>query len=235
MKTININKYPNLEKEWLRIADLSDVLTKDELVSSVVSAYKNVFNSSAWWEWVKCSSSCWYKETFEDAPEMCPNCWWKIEDYYSDLEVEIAIENISNEIRYKQALALFSDDGKVNGFTWGWNTNLEDLNKEKLGLSEKKLKELCNNLMKIWINPEERFYYQSETGITLEYRKKWLWKDLIYLNQDLLEENKDKVPQIIQRTSKLSPMSKIRKKQGYKQVFDYGDEDQRIIFAKLNN
>lgn len=235
MKTIDKNMYPELRNKWFEVADLTDITTKDKLMNWVVSAYKDVFNNSAWEEWVKCASWCWFKTTFEKSPVKCPECNWWIEDFYSDTDVKWFVDNVVDRSSYKQALALVWEDEVVWWFTWGWNTELAELNKEKLGLSDEEYKKLCGELNNIWMNPEAFLYYQSETGITGENRWKWLGKDLISLNQKMLEQNKDKVSQIIQRTSKSSPMYKIREKQWYSQVYDYNDEDWRVLFAKENN
>lgn len=234
MKTIDTNKYPNLWNRGFQVADITDNATLQTLIDSVIYAYKNVFNYSAWGEWVKCSNWCSYKSTFENKADVCPDCWWEIIDYYSEIEVKQEIEKVINNTKFKQAIVLFSDRD-VWGFTWWWADNIENINDEKLWLNTDNYNELCENLTINWLKVDNPFYYQSETGTTYKNRNKWLWRDLIYLNQDLLIENRDKVSQIIQRTSKGSPMYKIRKKQWYKEVYDYKDDDKRVIFAKINN
>ncbi|MDD3302873.1 MAG: hypothetical protein PHN31_04900 [Candidatus Gracilibacteria bacterium] len=234
MKTIDTNKYPNLGNRGFQVADITDNATLQTLIDSVIYAYKNVFNYSAWGEGVKCSNGCSYKSTFENKADVCPDCGGEIIDYYSEIEVKQEIEKVINNTKFKQAIVLFSDRD-VGGFTWGWADNIENINDEKLGLNTDNYNELCENLTINGLKVDNPFYYQSETGTTYKNRNKGLGRDLIYLNQDLLIENRDKVSQIIQRTSKGSPMYKIRKKQGYKEVYDYKDDDKRVIFAKINN
>jgi hypothetical protein len=125
----------------------------------------------------------------------------------------------------------------VAGFTWGWNDSLEEINTEKLGLSknEWKFQKLSENLVNNDIGDTEKWYYQSETGIVPSYRTRWVGTALVWINENLLQSNKDKVSAIIQRTSRNSPMFSIRKNLWYTEVFSYNDADERVLFAKNNS
>lgn len=232
--TIDTTSYPVLEQNGFQAISLNEknIWTYQ---SGLTRAYKDVFNASAWREWVKCSTGCGYKATFEEAPKLCPTCSGGIEDYYSDAEISDSVFSVMSKA-YFQCLILLNDDN-VAGFTWGWKDSLESINAEKLGLSKQdgKYENLLENLTRNDIGGQENWYYQSETGIVPGYRTRWVGAALVSINETLLQSNKDKVATIIQRTSRNSPMYNIRTSLGYAEVYSYNDEDKRVLFAKNNS
>ena len=196
----------------------------------LIEAYKNVFNNSVWEEWVKCSSWCWFKTTFEKSPGSCPECNWSIEDFYSDEEVSWFIKDFTSK-EYYEALEVFNKENKkVEWFTWWWWDYLWKINREKLELTKDEYKNLEDELDKIWIKPLEKQFYLSEIWVTLEWRWEWLWKRLFSSIQEEVQEKMDSVL----RTSKNSPMYKMSKDLWYNEVFNYNDKDWRIIMASKN-
>ncbi|MDP2103964.1 MAG: hypothetical protein Q8K26_03520 [Candidatus Gracilibacteria bacterium] len=232
MKNLNTSNYPTLEQNGFQVASL-DKGSISLAESGLVRAYKEVFNASTWREGVKCSDDCGYKTTFEEAPEVCPDCGGGIEDYYSDAEISESLLSVMSKT-YFQCLALLKDD-KVAGFTWGWQNSLDQINTEKLGLNSSQYDELKENIEATGININSSWYYQSETGIVPQSRFKGVGSALISMNEELIQQNKDKVSAIIQRTSRKSPMYIIGKRLGYEEVFSYDDADERILFIKNNS
>ncbi len=229
--TLDITRYPNLEAKWLEITPVN-LTNIESLQKTMIQAYKSVFNASAWREWKKCSKGCGNKWTFEEAPETC--CGIETIDFYSDAEVSEAVQKVLQKT-YSQCLALLDSEKKAVWFTWWWSDSLAGINQEKLKLNNEQYRELIKNLWEITDNPENTtWYYQSETGIISEYREGWIGRSLVASNEILLQENQEKAPYIIQRTSRKSPMFNIRKELGYEVVFDYNDEDERVLFAKKN-
>ena len=207
----------------------------ENYISGIARVYKDVFNSSAWREWVKCSSLCWFKATFEDAPGVCPNCSGAIEDFYSNIEIQESVEQVLSKT-YSQCLLLLQE-WNVAWFTWGWRDTLQNINADKLWLWDRTeaFDALIRNLEKNDIDLSSwEIYYQSETGISPSYRMKWLGTSLVALNEEYLRSNAQKVNSIIQRTSRNSPMYSIRENLGYTEVFSYDDEDQRVLFSRNN-
>ncbi len=234
MKTIiDTTSYPVLEQNGFQSISL-DLNNVSTFQSWLIRAYKDVFNASAWREWVKCRAGCGYKSTFEEGPLTCPDCSGDIEDYYSDAEIVESVLSVMSKT-YFQCLILLKNDA-VAGFTWGWQDSLENINATKLGLSENewKFQKLSENLINNDIGDKDKWYYQSETGIVPAYRTRWVGAALVWINENLLQSNKDKVSAIIQRTSRNSPMFSIRKNLWYTEVFSYNDVDERVLFAKNN-
>lgn len=197
----------------------------------MIRMYKEVFSVSSWKEWKKCLK-CWNKWEFENAPEKC--CGIETVDFYRDIKVEESILKVLNKTYY-QCMLLISQNEQLAWFTWWWKDDLDSINEEKLKLPSWKLIWLRKTLDRSWIEYETWWlYYQSETWINPPFRKKWLWKALVLENELLLQKNKDKVATVIQRTSRLSPMFKIREDLGYELVYEYKDSDQRVLFAKNN-
>lgn len=231
--TIDTTNYPVLERNGFQTISLDEknIWTYQ---SGLIRAYKDVFNASAWREWVKCSAGCGYKATFEEALTICPNCSGGIEDYYSDTEISDSVLSVMSKA-YFQCLILLNDN-KVAGFTWGWKDSLAGINNEKLGLSEESggYQNLVENLIGNDIGGQENWYYQSETGIVPGYRTRGVGAALVSINETLLQSNRDKVATIIQRTSRNSPMYNIRTSLGYSEVYSYEDTDERVLFAKNN-
>jgi len=194
----------------------------------LIGAYKDVFNNSAWEEWVKCSNWCWYKSTFEGAWSLCPECGAWIEDFYSDEDVSKSINDVLWK-EYNKALYVKQGDN-VKWFSWWWWDDLPNINSEKLWLSKEDYKKLEKELDRIWISPEKKQFYLSEMWITLEWRWKGLWKVLFWEIQDEIKEEMDWVL----RTSKKSPMYKMSLDLWYEPVFDYKDIDSRVILASKN-
>ena len=237
MNSINTTSYPILEKNGFQITSV-DISSFSQYESWIARAYKDVFNASAWQEWVKCSKGCWFKSTFEKAPTTCPDCQGGIEDYYSNQEISESVQNVMSK-SYFQCLLLLKDQNVI-WFTWWWKDSMARINEEKLWLwnssewSSVKYLALLQNMenykIKLW-----NLYYQSETGIAPEYRTSGLGSALVWINEQLLRDNRDKVDSIIQRTSRKSPMYAIRKNLWYTEVYSYDDSDERVLFARNNS
>ncbi len=240
MNSINTTSYPILEKNGFQITSI-DLSSFPRYELWIARAYKDVFNASAWQEWVKCSKGCWFKSTFEKAPTTCPDCQGGIEDYYSNQEISESVQSVLAK-SYFQCLLLLKDE-TVIWFTWWWKDRTYKINMEKLWLWEfkpgwnwSKYTELLNSMTENNININSwELYYQSETGIVPEYRTSGLGSALVWINEQLLRDNRDKVEAIIQRTSRKSPMYAIRKNLWYTEVYSYDDSDERVLFARNNS
>lgn len=230
MKTIDRTNYPTLQESGFSVVQVTPQNIW-QLESRIIKAYKQVFNASAWREWVKCANLCGYKTTYEEAPKTCPECSGEIIDFYSDAEVSEAIWNVMNK-SYCQILILLNEINVV-GFTWWWKDSLKNINADKLKLPD--IRVLDKVLIEEGITDTESWYYQSETWVIPNFRTCWVWRELVSINEGLLRNNSSSIEAIIQRTSTDSPMYSIRKWLWYKEVYQYGDSDKRVLFAKSNN
>lgn len=198
--------------------------------SEIIELYRKVFSESNWKEWWKCS--CWFQESYSEIPDwICPRCQNSMNDYYSQEEIVWFVTDLF-EREYFQALLWLSAANKVVAFTWWWLDSLEELNTEKLWLSDSDFEKLWQVLQKIGLDIEQDFYYQSETWVSPQERWNNYGNTMIETNQDLLEENRERVWQILQRTSRQSRMFQMRLKQWYDLVYEYKDKAQRVLFAK---
>ena len=229
MKTQNLDTYPLLRESGLSIVQVTP-WNIWKLESRIIQAYKQVFNASAWREWVKCARLCGYKTTYEEAPQICPECSGEIVDFYSNAEVSASIWNVMKK-SYFQILILLSEE-KVIGFTWWWKDSLININTDKLKLPNMSV--LDKILVEEGISDAESWYYQSETWIIPNFRTRWVWRELVAINENLLRANSASIDAIIQRTSTDSPMYNIRKWLWYKEIYQYSDTDKRVLFAKNN-
>lgn len=220
---------------WMDIKSISE-LNVDEYLQQIVRLYREVFSESNWKEWLKCTDeNCWYQCNYSKAPGSwkCQNCGSELTNFYSEDEIRWFVESLFTK-NYYQAFIGVNDSQKVVAFTWGWVDSLVSLNDEKLWLSDEEFRELQKNLTWIWLNPEEDFYYQSETWVDPWEQWKGLWKNITRKNQEILEGNEKQIWQILQRTSRQSRMYNIRVEQGYRLVYEYGDPEERVLFAKQN-
>lgn len=232
MKTLNIDNYPLLRESGISIVQVTP-WNIWQLESRIIQAYKQVFNASAWREWVKCARLCGYKTTYEEAPTVCPECSGEIVDFYSDAEVSEAIWKVMDK-SYYQILILLAG-WEVGWFWWGWQDTLTTVNTEKFWLSQDKFRLLETWLAQNTINPEWSFFYLSEVGIVPKYRKNWIWANITKLNYDTVKNQTPETDATIVRTSKGSPMYPIQKQIWSTVVFSYNDADNRIILSRKNS
>lgn len=234
MKTLNTTSYPVLDDNGFQVVSI-DQNSFWQYESGIITAYKEVFNASAWREWVKCSNGCGFKTTFEESPESCPICSGTIEDFYSNTQISESVMDVLSR-SYFQCLLLLKWDS-VAWFTWGWKDSLENINNEKLGLKQPlEYNKLVASILAQGIDTTSwEYYYQSETGVIPANRTRWIGAALVGINEELLRSNNDQVEAIIQRTSRQSPMYAIRANLWYSEVFSYEDSDERVLFARNNS
>jgi hypothetical protein len=230
MKTLNTQNYPSLSGFQVVSVDQRNI---SDLESRIIRAYKQVFNASAWREWVKCATaSCKFKTTYEEAPKSCPDCNGEIIDFYSDAEVSQAIAWVMNK-SYYQILALMTK-GEVAWFSWWWQDSLEIINQQKLGLNIDQFWSLNTWLNIADIDPQWTFYYLSEVWIVPKYRKIWVGATITGMSYDSIKET-TQIDASIVRTSTGSPMYPIQEQLWSQVVFSYNDTDDRIILSRKNS
>lgn len=231
-------KNPNFQSSSMLLGNKLDIVSVDsqnisQLESWIIRAYKDIFNASSWREWVKCSLGCWFKTTFETAPDLCPNCSGNIEDFYSDKEVSVSIRSVLDK-SYFQFLVLLSWE-RVAWFSWWWWDSLETINQEKLWLDQwTQFSTLITSLADSNISNQNQLYYLAEVGIVSEFQWRWVGKILVAQDNLLLRDVKDNIKSTILRTSRKSAMYKIQKSIWAQEVFSYDDLDERVLFAKNN-
>lgn len=202
------------------------------LMESIIRLYKQVFGESEWEEGFKCNK-CGKKWRFSNAPVsgVCStlNCGTDLVEFYPNEEVEQMILKLVSNIQYRLFIALSDKAEELIGFSWGWFTDINTLNTDKLKISNSQLESLRQNIQRLFGMVPKSLYYQSETGVEKKYRGKNIAAGMIQKTEDSLPKG----TLILQRTTQKSPMFRIRLNAGYQVVFGYEDEDQRVLFAKL--
>lgn len=67
----------------------------------------------------------------------------------------------------------------IAGFAWGWETTMDDLNREKLKLSDAAFGRLTDRAAAVGIDPSAPIFYLSQVGLDERYRGAGLGKALV--------------------------------------------------------
>jgi len=192
-----------------------------------IKLYKDIFWESPWEEWFQCKNcSSIYSKNFM---WQC-NCWNSdFESFYKNDELKEEFSNISIKEKYSELIAKILEEEVW--FIWWWNTSLDQLNIDKLQLNEEDLAKIKDNILKLFpVFNLDDFYYFSEIWVKNEYR----WNDIAW---ELYRENLDKLKvrwekYILLRTTKKSDVPyKWFKKEWFIDVFEYNDEQDRVILV----
>lgn len=212
-----------------------DETNKNIYMPDIVDLYRRVFSESNWQEGLKCMGICDFNCSYSNVPlnNSCPNCGEPLTDFYSQQDIEQFVQAFLDK-DYYQGLLWINNANKVVAFTWWWFDSLVNLNNDKLWLSDSDMIIFENNLRKNGMDPNQDFYYQSETWVDPDEQWRWFGNQIIAINQKLLQNNVDKIKQILQRTSRDSRMFNMRLKQWYNLVYDYSDTANRVLFWKPN-
>jgi GNAT superfamily N-acetyltransferase len=192
-----------------------------------IKLYKDIFWESPWEEWFICTNC---EQIFPKKFMWKCDCWNSIlEPFYKNLELKQTFEELSKKTWYNELIAEILEE-KV-WFFWWWNSSLEKINEDKLWLENEKFKILEKNILENFPNfNKNNFYYLAEIWVKKEYR----WQDIAWRlykeNLKKLKENNEKF--ILVRTTKKSDVPyKWFLKEWYKEVFQYNDEQDRVILV----
>ncbi len=197
----------------------------DEL--NKIKLYKDIFWESPWNEWFICKNcSSIYPKKFM---WKC-DCWnSNLEVFYKNSELKVSFQITSSKNGYQELVANILEEDVW--FIWWWNTSIEELNDDKLWLTNVELNELESNIMKIYSDFDvNNFYYFAEIWVKKDYR----WNDVAWnLYRQNLEKLKNKWEKfILVRTTRKSDVPyKWFKYNWYKDVFLYNDEQDRVILV----
>lgn len=140
-------------------------------VSNKTRLYKQVFGEAPWNEGFVCRSCETLYPTSGGKPESCRNCGdEKIEEFYDDAELGRELEALTKKEGYVERVADILDEGLV-GFAWGWVSDLDALNREKLSLDVEGMSAMRTGIAQRF--PEydgSPVYYFAEIGVRAEYR-----------------------------------------------------------------
>lgn len=193
-----------------------------------IQLYKDVFWEAPWNEGFICKScGKLYPAKFTwNCNCSNPN----LDEFYKDEEMKESFKLQSIKTGYMEYIANIL--GKESWFMWGWESDIDEINKDKLGLDEKEIKKL-----KQWILERfpdfyfDSFFYLSEMGIKKEFR----WQSIASKMYDkIIKKLVLNTPwkYIMIRTTKKSDIPyKWLQKLWYEKVYDYNDQQDRAILV----
>lgn len=154
-----------------------------------------------------------------------------LKPFYTKEELRETFIKLEKQDGYRENIAKNSDNIPV-GFMWGWNSDMNAINKGKLGLSDENLKELQLRIQETNTHFNlQKFYYFAEIGIDAQTRGYDI-AGMLYREQvKSVIENQN--GSILVRTTKSTDLPyKWFIKMWYIPVFEYNDEQDRVILIK---
>ncbi len=193
--------------------------------------YMRVFWEAPWNEWFVCPhsgslyplSSALSLCTCCDRPEM-------LRSFYSKDELSALFRDLTNRPWYQQDIA--SMGARPVGFMWGWSTNFERINIEKLWLSSSDIQSLQQDIQELipWFNFDQ-FYYFAEIGIDAAYRGCDIASNL-YRSQIQRVLDGGVCDVLVRTTRKTDLPYQWFIKMGYIPVYEYNDQQDRVLLIK---
>lgn len=201
-------------------------------VSNKTRLYKQVFGEAPWNEGFVCRNCEALYPTSGGKPESCRNCGdEKIEEFYDDAELGRELEALTKKDGYVERVADILDEGLV-GFAWGWVSDLETLNREKLSLEGEAMSSMLTNIGECF--PEydgSPVYYFAEIGVRAEYRGRDVAGEL-YRSKMEGAKSLGKKYSVVRTTRKSDVPYKWFVRDGFETVYEYGDDRDRVILMK---
>lgn len=149
--------------------------------------------------------------------------------FYDNLSLKKDLDLLSEKEKYQEQVADVL--GEKVWFIWWWNSSLSLLNSDKLRLNESQYEELYNQIYSLYPDFDfSDFYYFAEVWVKSDYR----WLDIAWeLYRNNLEQLKERGEKfIVVRTTKKSDVPyKWFKDLWYIDVFNYNDEQDRVILV----
>lgn len=194
--------------------------------------YKQVFGEAPWNEGFVCRNCETLYPTSGGKPEICRNCGGKkIEVFYDNAELSGELEALTRKEGYVERVAEILGAGFV-GFAWGWVSDLDALNREKLSLD-------AGGMSAMRAVIAERFpeydgspvYYFAEIGVRADCRGRGVAGEL-YRSKMEGAKSLGKKYSVVRTTRKSDVPFKWFVSDGFEVVYEYGDDRDRVILMK---
>lgn len=195
-------------------------------IAQVAELYKRVFATPPWNEAYLCTNPeccCNYGTDQVDEKLTCQKCGAPLQEYYNLEELTAEIRDISARTGFRIA-TLLNEDNSTDGFWYGWEGKLAEINEQKLSLPSKELTRLLQNLE---VDPQRIWFYLAEFGMEPTLRGQGLGKELFTYG---LSQTRDQ--DIIARTTPSSPAYFINRQNDFRTVWKYADGTGRVIMAR---
>jgi len=183
-----------------------------------------------WYTCPDCKTTFWLSEITRNEIKQCL-CWGDLKNYYDNNEIQNDWTKRANKEWYIWKLAQTLD----NDFIWfmmGRKDNIDNLNQEKLWLESENLTSLQEEIKAVYPDFDlNNFFYVAEVGVKKDYRSKKIASRLFNKATQEAKENGYKYILLRTTTKEWWPYQ-WRTNIGYKIIFSYNDENQRVIMAK---
>jgi hypothetical protein len=215
-------------------------------VKEKADLYIKIFWEEPWNEWYECENSgCNTKyyalsKVHSQQINECLNCWTPLKKIYDEDVLEKDRSLRSNKEWYVEKLAslrtwdIVDENSKLIWFILWWNDNINSLNLDKFDLLDHELETFKMNVLRFYPDFDfDSFYYFSEIGIEKEYRgtDDHIASKLYNSMEEQVIKNWKKF--IMLRTTKKSDLPfKWFRKIWYDVVFNYNDQNDRVIMIK---
>jgi len=189
--------------------------------------YIQIFWVEPWNEWYVCSNC---QKLFSLETEN-PSCCGKVNLFYTKKELLVDFKSWYEKKWFTWIIAMNTKKNLQEPiwFNIWWETDLKKLNQDKLTLNEIDLQELEKNIKLKNVGTKKMFYI-ADLWLVKDFRWQKIASSMFY---NLMKEIEEKgYKNIIARTTKKSDVPyKWLKKIWFEDVFDYNDEQDRVILV----
>lgn len=200
--------------------------------------YINVFGEEPRNEWFECKNDECDKQyyalskIYAENISHCLNCSTQLEKVYDQNILEQDRQKWASKEWYVWRLA--EKNAELIGFILWWNDTITSLNDEKFDLKKPEIERLETNIKNICPDFNlNNFYYFSEIWINKDHR--WTddhiaWRLYRSMEEQVIKNGKEYL--ILRTTQKSDLPFKWFQKLWYNVVFNYNDENDRVIMIK---
>ncbi len=225
---------------YFKSKNMTDIINNEayDNLQEKATLYINVFWEEPRNEWYECKNNECSKQyyalskVYAEKLSHCLYCWTQLEKVYDQIALEQDWQKWSSKEWYVWRLA--KNNSELIWFILWWNDTIDSLNNEKFDLSESEVDELEDNIRKLCPDFDlDGFYYFSEIWIDKRYR--WTDDHIAWRLYQSMEEKviaNGKKYLILRTTQKTDLPFKRFQKLWYQVVFNYDDENDRVIMIK---
>lgn len=200
---------------------------------SKIALYTRVFGEAPWNEWYICPvTGNLYALSSKQTTCLCCSIPNRTKLFYTAEELRTTFELLEKKKWYQEQIAKLTDGDNPVGFMWWWRSNLLEINSDKLKLTPEQLEKLKLEIKK---NNETfnllDFYYFAEIGIESGNRGSDI-AGTLYRTQIESVLRSGGWDILVRTTKKTDLPYKWFLKMWYIPVFDYNDQQDRVILIK---
>jgi len=198
-----------------------------------IALYTRVFGEAPWNEGYACPiTGNLYPLSSGQLTCLCCETPNNTKPFYTPEELQSTFALLEKKKWYQEQIAIVTGNTSPVGFMWGWRSSLEEINEEKLKLNTEQIKDLELLIKDKNSNFDiENFYYFAEIGIESGNRGGDIAGNLYRAQIESVLRNGSW--DILVRTTKKTDLPyKWFLKMWYIPVFDYNDQQDRVILIK---